>query len=74
MDLKLLESELLKLSPREKAIITYKLLQSLEDETNEDVDDVWIEEALNRYNQISKRDDLIIDSELVIKEAKIKYK
>ncbi|OGV06466.1 MAG: hypothetical protein A2330_09695 [Ignavibacteria bacterium RIFOXYB2_FULL_36_7] len=74
MDLKLLESELLKLSPKEKAIITYKLLESLEGETNEDVDNVWINEALKRYKQISKQGDLLIDSELVIREAKLKYK
>ena len=74
MDLKSLESELLKLSPREKAIVTYKLLESLEKEEADDVEDIWINEALRRYDQISKGDKLTIDSDLIIKEAKLKYK
>lgn len=74
MDLKLLESELLKLSPREKAIITNKLLESLENQESDDVEDVWINEALHRYDQIAQNNKLAIDSDLIIKEAKLKYK
>ena len=74
MDLKSLETELLKLSPRERAIVTYKLLQSLEIEESGDVEDIWINEALKRYDQIIKTDKFTIDSELIIKEAKSKYK
>ena len=74
MDLKSLESELLKLSPREKAIVTYKLLESLEKEEADDVEDIWINEALRRYDQITKGGNLTIDSDLIIKEAKLKYK
>ena len=74
MDLKSLESELLKLSPREKAIVTYKLLESLEKEEADDVEDIWINVALRRYDQITKGDNLTIDSDLIIKEAKLKYK
>ena len=74
MDLKSLESELLKLSPRERAIVTYKLLESLDSEESGDIEDIWINEALKRYDQIAKTDKLTIDSDLIIKEAKSKYK
>jgi hypothetical protein len=74
MDLKSLESELLKLSPRDRAIVTYKLLESLETEESGDVEDVWINEALRRYDQLTQSDKSTIDSELIIKEAKSKYK
>ena len=73
MDLKLLEKELLKLTPKEKAAITYKLLESLDAESNQDYEVVWIDEALARYNQLSKDSSLIHDFSLVIKESKSKY-
>lgn len=73
MDIKSLEKELLKLSPREKAVITHMLLESLDTEENQDYEDVWINEALNRYNQISNDKLLIHDFNLVIKELKSKY-
>ena len=74
MDLKSLESELLKLSPRERAIVTYKLLESLESEESGDIQDIWINEALSRYDQLARSSKLAVDSELIIKEAKEKYK
>lgn len=74
MDLKLLESELLKLSPKERAIVTYKLLESLESEESGDIQDIWINEALSRYDQLARNSKLAVDSELIIKEAKEKYK
>lgn len=73
MDLKLLEKELLKLTPKEKAAITFKLLESLDAEDNQDYEDIWIDEALARYNQLSKDSSLIHDFSLVIKESKSKY-
>ena len=74
MDLKSLESELLKLSPRERAMITYKLLDSLEGEESGDIEDVWINEALSRYDQIAHSSEYAVNSELIIREAKAKYK
>jgi DNA-directed RNA polymerase specialized sigma24 family protein len=74
MDLKSLESELLKLSPKERAIVTYKLLESLDSEESGDIQDIWINEALSRYNQLARNSKLAVDSELIIKEAKAKYK
>jgi hypothetical protein len=74
MELKSLEAELLKLSPKEKAILIYKLLESLENDESENIDEIWVNEALNRYYQISEANKNLIDSELLIKEAKSKYK
>lgn len=74
MDLQALEIELLKLSPREKALLTYKLLSSLENEETDGIEEIWVDEAFSRYNQIKKNKDLCIDGDLVIKEAKSKYK
>ena len=73
MDIKSLEKELLKLTPREKAIITTKLLKSLDSEEDHNYEDVWIDEAINRYNQISKDKSFIHDFSLVIKESKENY-
>ncbi len=74
MDMKLLEAELLKLSPKERAVITYKLLASLEEEESENIDEIWINEALNRHKQITEDKSQRIDIDLVLKEAKSKYK
>jgi DNA-directed RNA polymerase specialized sigma24 family protein len=74
MELKLLESELLKLTPKERAIITYKLLESLESEEPGDIEDIWVNEALSRYDQIVRSGKFAVDSDLIISEAKAKYK
>ena len=74
MELKLLEFELLKLSPKERAIITYKLLDSLESEEPGDIEDICVNEALSRYDQIVRSSKIAVDSDLIISEAKAKYK
>ena len=73
MDLKSLEVELLKLSAKEKAAITYKLLESLESDESGNIEEIWVNEALNRYYNITSVGDAVVDSELVIREAKSKY-
>jgi len=73
MDLKSLEAELLKLSAKEKAAITYKLLESLESDESGNIEEIWVNEALNRYYRIIDGGDAVVDSELVIREAKSKY-
>ena len=74
MDLKILESEALKLNPRERAELAYKVLQSLSDETSGEIEDVWINEALNRYKQFGEDSKMGTDLDSVIREAKSKYK
>jgi hypothetical protein len=46
----------------------------LEGEESDDVEEIWINEALKRYDQIIQSDKHAIDSDLIIKEAKSKYK
>ncbi len=73
MDLKLLESELMKLSPKEKAVIAYKLLKELESSESNEIIDAWIDEAAERYKQIENGESNLIDGDLVLREAKSKY-
>ena len=74
MDLKSLESELLKLSPKEKAAIAFKLLKEIENVEPDDIEELWIKEAIKRYEQIKGNENLTVDGDLVFKEAKSKYK
>ena len=63
MDLKSLESELLKLSSKEKAIIAFMLLENIEDDESVDLEDIRINKVLQRYNQITEEQrKLILDS------------
>lgn len=63
MDLKLLESELLKLSPKEKAAIAYKLLKEIEDVEPDEIEEDLINESLQRYGKITEEQKkLILDS------------
>lgn len=73
MDIKFLETELMKLSTREKAMIISKLLESLDIAEDENLENVWVEEAVKRYNQVLNGENILIDSDLIIKEAKSKY-
>jgi Putative addiction module component len=72
MDLHTLEAEILKLSPKERAAIIYKLLESLESDKSDNIEEIWVNEAIARYYQLSN--DEVIDSDSVIKEAKLKYR
>ena len=60
MDLKSLESELLKLSPKEKAAIAFKLLKEIENVESDDIEEVWINESLQRYSQMTEEQKKII--------------
>ncbi len=42
MELEILETEALKLNSRDRAELAYKVLQSLEGETTEEIEEVWI--------------------------------
>ena len=74
MNLKSLESEILKLTPAERALMICKLLESLESEEGNNLEDIWINEALSRYSQIVDGSSPVIDSKLLIKEARSRYK
>ena len=48
-DLRDLERELAELSPRDKASLARMLIDSLDDEVDEDAERLWLEEAERRY-------------------------
>ena len=52
MSLEELESEALKLNPSSRAKLAEKLLQSLEDLSEEENERLWAEEALRRHEEI----------------------
>ena len=63
MDLKSLESELLKLSPKEKAAIAYRLLQDIEYVESDEIEEALINELLQRHGKITvEQKKLILDS------------
>ncbi|MCL5028944.1 MAG: hypothetical protein M1480_07980 [Bacteroidetes bacterium] len=60
MDLKSLETELLKLSPKDKAAIAYMLLENIEDDESVDFEEVRITEVLQRYSQLTEEQKKLI--------------
>lgn len=68
-----IEKAALKLSDRERALLSYKLLESLDAETKEDIDKIWQSEVEERYEQIAKDRAKEKDGGMVLKEAKSKY-
>ncbi len=52
MSLEKLESEALKLKPSSRAKLAEKLLQSLEDLSDEENEELWAQEALRRHEEI----------------------
>ena len=63
MDLRALESELMKLSQKEKALIAYKLLKEIEDVESDEIEEVLINESLQRKSKVTgEQKKLILDS------------
>ncbi|MHB8905569.1 MAG: addiction module protein [Melioribacteraceae bacterium] len=73
MSIKEIEEAALSLSPRERAELSYKLLESIDSEIIHDVDKIWQEEVNERYEQLKLDATERKTAELVIKEAKSKY-
>lgn len=69
-----IEKAALKLSAKERALLSYKLLESIDAETTEGIDKIWQNEVEERYEQIAKDRTKEKDSGMVLKEAKSKYK
>ena len=74
MKSKAIETAALKLSPKEKAELSYKLLESLQNDETESIDKIWAEEAERRYDSILKNEVHLSESKSVFKEAISKYK
>ncbi len=74
MGIKEIEKAALSLSSKERAALSYKLLESIDSENREDTDEIWQKEVEARYEQLVKGEAKGKEAELVIKEAKSKYK
>jgi putative addiction module component (TIGR02574 family) len=52
MTLQQIEADLLKLEPSARAMLAEKLLQSLEALTDEEIEKLWVAEALRRHEEL----------------------
>ena len=68
-----IEKAVSNLSAAEKAKLSYKLLESLEEDSNENLDQLWKAEVDSRYKQIQEGKTILKDAAVVINEAKQKY-
>lgn len=65
-----IESEALKLSPKQRARIAERLLSSLDDETELDSESAWVEEAERRLDELLTGKVKGIPAEQVFKKAR----
>lgn len=61
------------LSPAEKAKLSFKLLESIDTESDENLDQLWKTEIEARYKQFLEDKSILKDAAAVINEAKQKY-
>ncbi len=67
--LKKIETDMLKLSPQERAFLADRLLSTLHGEEMTDIDAAWIEEAERRYKEYKEGKRQGIDAKTVFDEA-----
>jgi putative addiction module component (TIGR02574 family) len=68
--LKDIEQELLALSPKERADIALRLIQSLDEGVEEDVDAYWKEELMRRSQEIESGKVKLVPAEEVFEKAR----
>lgn len=68
-----IEKAAFNLTPIEKALLSYKLLESIEKEQVEGYDEIWQKEIDARYKQILENKTVLKNANSVINEAKQKY-
>lgn len=68
-----IEKAAFNLTPTEKALLSYKLLESIEEEQVEGYDEIWQKEIDARYKQILENKAVLKNANSVINEAKLKY-
>lgn len=64
------ENEALKLKPEARAELAEKLLRSLEDLSDEDIERLWVEEAVRRNAEIDAGTASLRDAEDVFRDAR----
>ena len=65
-----LESEVLKLSPKERARIAQRLLESLEAPSQEEIESLWLDEAERRDRALDDDPGRAIPADEVLREAR----
>lgn len=65
-----LESEVLKLSPKERARIAQRLLESLEAPSQEEIESLWLDEAERRDRALDDDPSRAIPADEVLREAR----
>ena len=73
MSIKKIEKAALSLSTKERAELSYILLESIDSEGIQNIDKIWQDEVNERYEQLKIDSSERRTAELVIKEAKSKY-
>lgn len=74
MTVKELEKHLLKLDVKSRARLAEKLLQSLDELSEEENERLWAAEALRRHRELSKSKSKSRPAEDVLREARIRLK
>ena len=69
-----LESEVLKLDPRERARIAQRLLESLETLAESEIDSLWYDEAERRDREIDEDPSRAIPADEVMREARTRVR
>ncbi|HKG46988.1 MAG TPA: addiction module protein [Pyrinomonadaceae bacterium] len=70
MTIEQVENEALKLTPEARAELAEKLLRSLEDLSDEDIERLWAEEAVRRDAELDSGTALMRDAEDVFRDAR----
>lgn len=70
MTTKQVENEALKLKPEARAQLAEKLLRSLEDLSDEDIERLWAEEAVRRDAELDSGTATMRDAEDVFRDAR----
>lgn len=73
MSIKEIEEAALSLSVKERAELSYILLESIDSEDIQNIDKIWQDEVNERYGQLKIDSSERRAAELLIKEAKSKY-
>ncbi len=70
MTIEQVESEALKLQPEARAELAQKLLKSLEDLSDEEIEGIWVKEALRRDADLDSGSATMRDAEDVFRDAR----
>jgi putative addiction module component (TIGR02574 family) len=70
MDTTTIRREALSLPPQERAALARDLLSSLEAESHEDIDQLWLDEAVRRAEEVDRGEARTYSSEEVSSQAR----